>query len=453
MQIQSLKMSNFLGYQFQAFEFPKPVNLIAGPNGSGKTAIHDALLIALTEAKPRGISAKKDFHTLITEGAKKGHVEAVVDGEKYVKSLNSGNFQGDKPEIHDFLPYVLTAHQFAALAPEARRKFLERMVGVSLEPEQTQEELEKRGCDSAVVEEILPLLLEGFKGAEKHARAKATELKGEWKGVTGETWGAKKGATWKCEGGKGGLNQEEQEIVDQEIPRLEERLAELNAIAGKKGGMIIEAPCPSCGADLVVREGKILHKAELPDISQPEAFAEAKEIKEELDDLRRIKSEKRWRQGTTQKAAEAHDQIEAWLFLAEQLSPEGVPRLLFDKARGPVNYRLARWAKVFGSIDIDPFGNILFNGRQYELCSESQKWICDAFVAEAIAHTSELKVLLLDRMDVLDIPNRGRFMQWLMKIAADYDTVIVTATMKSAPNFGDKAPIHTEWVGPKQGEA
>ena len=53
MKLHSLKIHNFRAIENSQFDFtdsfskPKPVNLIIGPNGSGKTSILDAMLIVV----------------------------------------------------------------------------------------------------------------------------------------------------------------------------------------------------------------------------------------------------------------------------------------------------------------------------------------------------------------------------------------------------------------------
>ena len=42
---RSLQLQNFRGYQAAQFEFEDGVNIIVGPNGSGKTSVLEALLV------------------------------------------------------------------------------------------------------------------------------------------------------------------------------------------------------------------------------------------------------------------------------------------------------------------------------------------------------------------------------------------------------------------------
>ena len=72
-------------------------------------------------------------------------------------------------------------------------------------------------------------------------------------------------------------------------------------------------------------------------------------------------------------------------------------------------------------------------GRPYGLLSESERWRADAAIAEAIAHRSGLGLLVLDRLDVLDLDGRSRCIRWLAGLARRGAQVIVMATLKACP--------------------
>ncbi len=57
-------------------------------------------------------------------------------------------------------------------------------------------------------------------------------------------------------------------------------------------------------------------------------------------------------------------------------------------------------------------------------------------IAEAISYISGIKMLFLDRFDVLDMENRGNFVYWLDELAAngDIETCFVFGTLKAIPN-------------------
>ncbi|WP_427193289.1 AAA family ATPase [Pseudomonas aeruginosa] len=141
------------------------------------------------------------------------------------------------------------------------------------------------------------------------------------------------------------------------------------------------------------------------------------------------------REASIAKAQAAHQDVVAWTGMVDALSPTGIPAEILADAIGPVNDTLKRlagtagWAAVQISADID----VTFGGRLYGLLSESERWRCDATIALAIATISGLRLALLDRFDVLDVPARTQqAMKLFQSLAAggEIDTLIVAGTLK-----------------------
>ncbi|MGU0809211.1 AAA family ATPase [Pseudomonas aeruginosa] len=140
------------------------------------------------------------------------------------------------------------------------------------------------------------------------------------------------------------------------------------------------------------------------------------------------------REASIAKAQAAHQDVVAWTGMADALSPTGIPAEILADAIGPVNdtlKRLARtagWSPVEISADID----VTFGGRLYGLLSESERWRCDATIALAIATISGLRLALLDRLDVLDLPSRNQAIALMRAMTSDreVDSVIVAGTLK-----------------------
>lgn len=147
-------------------------------------------------------------------------------------------------------------------------------------------------------------------------------------------------------------------------------------------------------------------------------------------------------QSTKDQAAKHHEEVKAWLDLAEALSPNGIPAELLAKAMTPVNDSLKILAGMSGwaQVVIEPDMDITYGGRLYGLCSESAKWRADTMIALAIAQISELKMVVLDRFDVLDIKGRVKLLGMLSKLGklGAMDTMIMCGTMKALPgNLAD----------------
>ncbi len=148
----------------------------------------------------------------------------------------------------------------------------------------------------------------------------------------------------------------------------------------------------------------------------------------------------------TEAAAEHHADVEAWTKIGDALAPDGIPGEMLAEALGPINARLAQsaadaqWLEVQIDDDMSIYtstgaGAGVFEHRPYALLSESEKWRADAVIAEAIAHLSGLKLLVLDRFDVLDIQGREDLLAWLDILAGtgEIDTALVFGTLKALP--------------------
>ncbi|MFY1054701.1 AAA family ATPase [Ectopseudomonas khazarica] len=148
-------------------------------------------------------------------------------------------------------------------------------------------------------------------------------------------------------------------------------------------------------------------------------------------------------------AERQHGQVKAWSLIADALGPNGIPSEILADAIGPINKLLAShsastgWAQVQISDSID----VTFGGRLYGLLSESEKWRCDALLSAAIAKLSGLGLLVLDRLDVLDLPSRGQALKWLMQLtkSGDLQSVIVAGTLKQ-PMDNPPPGVQAVWI-------
>lgn len=151
----------------------------------------------------------------------------------------------------------------------------------------------------------------------------------------------------------------------------------------------------------------------------------------------------------TKKVSQAHADVLAWLAISDALAPDGIPAEMLASALGPINERLAdaagmaEWVPITITRDMD----ILAGDRPYALLSESEKWRADAMIGAAIAELSGLRLLVLDRFDVLDAKGREDLIYWLDGMAADgvLDTVLAFGTMKALP-AGLPETITPVWI-------
>lgn len=278
-----------------------------------------------------------------------------------------------------------------------------------------------------------------------------------------------------------------------ELKECEAKVAALKGSAHSQNAL----PCPDCGTMLVLKDGELVHAApmakgteddlaKLPEyekalhllqsavandkrdladadaaakaISELEAAngtapdeAEINAARKHLDDLKAERTataaklagqqdaERQAKQADerTAKALAAHESVLAWIAIADALAPDGIPGEMLAEALTPLNERLtdssevAEWADVTVTRDMQ----VLAGGRPYALLSESEKWRADAMLAEAVAFLSKIKLLVLDRLDVLDMKGREDLIAWLDVLAQDgeINTALIFGTLKALP--------------------
>lgn len=143
-----------------------------------------------------------------------------------------------------------------------------------------------------------------------------------------------------------------------------------------------------------------------------------------------------------EKAQNAHASVLAWTKIADALAPDGIPGEILAAALDPLNERLfesstdADWLRPCVSPDmLIGAAYPMQSERPYALLSESEKWRVDAMLAEAISRLSGLGVLVLDRLDCLDLQGRSDLIAWLDGLVEDGEiqSAILFGTLKSLP--------------------
>lgn len=550
MKIEQLSITNVIGVRRADIRPTVQVTMIAGANGAGKTSLRDAVALALTADLCR-VALKKEAGALVTDGQPDGTVELIVDGEVFALTITEAGKVIDNQAGRDTppeLPYILDGSRFARASADERRGLLFGITGCAATPEEVKKRLVARGVDETRANGITPYLRAGFPEAQKEAQAKAREAKASWRTVTGETYGDKKGGSWKAEGGdvaalkaEAALKADDLAEIDSQLEAANQQLGALQSEAGKaksrnaeidgmreKAGRIeriqykldkdrtdrhewekkveetklaahgiragsTACACPECGAALIFAQGRLIPHGDmqgnddaavkLPEyeralnlldravknderdlaaalsakeqIKHLEADAAAApsdgallEAKSKVDELRASRKEAQAKlesvrdaerkaaeaESKTKAAAQHHSNVQAWDKIAEHLAPTGIPAEILADALRPFSDRLSMTSKLAGwnlpVIDCDM--NIAVGGRPYGLLSESEKWRADCLLAEAISHVSGRRLLVLDRMDVLDAPGRNDLIFWLadMADANAFDTALVLGTMR-----------------------
>src|SRR5690348_13779933 len=134
--IQSVRLQHFRSYADDSFEFQPGVNIIVGPNASGKTNLLEALLVMA-----RGGSYRARDMDLITHDGTWTRLDASVDGgERTVKIIREPmaekvyEIEGrvfHKLSLERSLPVVLFEPNHLGLltgSPEQRRDYLDDLI-------------------------------------------------------------------------------------------------------------------------------------------------------------------------------------------------------------------------------------------------------------------------------------------------------------------------------------
>ncbi len=198
------------------------------------------------------------------------------------------------------------------------------------------------------------------------------------------------------------------------------------------------------GRRLAHAEAELAKVGEVPSITAASERAAAADRAVEaqrktLDGLLSAQGAARSAEATERKAREAHGLVTLWVSIAEALAPSGIPAELLASALDPLNRALAagaefaQWDRVEVLADMTIRSALM--GTPYALMSESQQWRADAMIAACVAELSGVKLLILDRFDVLDVESRGDCLYWLDELvrAGRIDSVLLLGTLKAKP--------------------
>lgn len=469
MEINSIRALNFMRVgEIDVDLSGNAIHLFCGHNEAGKTTLQEAIRLAAFGETVR-VDKKGDYKLMIKDGAKTGNVEVVINGVKYKRDVSKGALVDENVvEPPEALKFALDAHLFSRMDDKLRRKFLFRALDISLKPKEIKERMLKRDIDEECIDGILPLLLSGgFGGAHTEAKKKTTEARGVWKGITNETYGSVKADTWKAE--PQFTDEQASDLVDYkgELSECNDRLdalmvekGALEATPAKQKAKLqegIRLVCCNCNHVLMYKMGRVTpYEAPVKTEDEPEAapsqldnsISFEKQTRDELQakilQLEIAQARDEDLDTLTQSATDAHEMVVKWKALEDLIAPEGLPAEIISEAITPLNDRLKETAAAAGwkQCQIDPTMNITMDGRIYSLQSESSKWRCDAMMAEAISHLTGTKVLVLDRVDVLDMNSRMQLIKWMLSVESEYSSILLFATLKEPPTMPAKIAVH-----------
>lgn len=198
MKLSRIELTNFQGLRSARLQLTKPVLLATGHNGAGKSSLLEAIRLALL-GNPERVGLKKELAKLVTEGAKRGGVDVITANQlHYAYTLPDGKHQAPA-DLGDYMPYLLDAQAFMRAKPDVRRSILFSLTGCKMSTDEVAKRLQQRGATAAKIDLVLPMLRSGFPAACDMAKEQATQAKGAWRAITGETYGEKKAESWEPE--------------------------------------------------------------------------------------------------------------------------------------------------------------------------------------------------------------------------------------------------------------
>src|SRR3546814_9831981 len=89
MKLDKIDIRNVMGVRGIEVDLTTPITIFAGGNGAGKSSALECVRMALGE-NPLRVSLKKEYAALVTEGAKNGRINVVVDGETSGLTMPAG---------------------------------------------------------------------------------------------------------------------------------------------------------------------------------------------------------------------------------------------------------------------------------------------------------------------------------------------------------------------------
>jgi hypothetical protein len=201
MKITRIQADNLLGLQSIDVKLSTAVTIFAGRNGAGKSSIQEAVRMAICQDQVRDVTTKKEFGKLVHGEAKAGGAQITIDDDmdkSFAFNMPKGDFTG--PEISESMRVSLHGQRFALMTADQRRTFLFGLTKLKPNAETVKARMlaPKWACEEAKIDAVLPLLRTGFPSVCDHAKSKATEAKGAWRALTGETYGAVKAPAWEA---------------------------------------------------------------------------------------------------------------------------------------------------------------------------------------------------------------------------------------------------------------
>jgi hypothetical protein len=192
-----IRVRNFRGCAAADIDLD-PVALVAGRNAAGKSSVAQAAAAALVgDPTIAGLATKGRASLLVHDGAAAGSVE-IEDPAGRVRVLwpeAAASATGIAPQASAYAAGMMS---LAELAPRDRGAVLAQCLEAAPDRDDVSAALAAAGLGEETIVAAVWQLLEdrGWDHALQLRRDKGAELKGQWRQVTGQSWGSRVAASW-----------------------------------------------------------------------------------------------------------------------------------------------------------------------------------------------------------------------------------------------------------------
>ena len=177
------------------------IALIAGLNGSGKSSIINACHAILTGDTANGF-LKKDANLIVKSGNDEGKIELIESNDDYAQITYPDCVMTAKGILSTRASRIATGNiEILKLKLDERARLFSEILNSNPTAQDVLNYCKERninfeGIDAYISKAMNEVQVNGWDMAIKKISSMATELKGEWRHITGEQWGSDKGSKW-----------------------------------------------------------------------------------------------------------------------------------------------------------------------------------------------------------------------------------------------------------------
>lgn len=206
------------------------IGLVAGHNEAGKSTIAGAVASVLTRSPlMHGITKKKDLGRLVRLGHDSGKCFVSLAGGEGFMTWPAGDVETmeELPKISDIAAGITTVSQ---VDQKDRIIYFSRLLKAGPTGADVSSYLDSAGFDQSEINAaMLQLKKHGWEGGLDYFRELGIEIKGQWRYITGEEYGADKAQTWLPKTWRDGLDQESSDSLQAAVAAAKE---DVEAVVG-----------------------------------------------------------------------------------------------------------------------------------------------------------------------------------------------------------------------------